>query len=96
VFINGLPLSFEEAQEVVVELRTPRTGEGHSVVLSNDAAAAVHIERLMEDFPTENPPMNDSEAVAVLLALARLIVSAGLSDRQQAVHASLFKRYEQL
>lgn len=91
VFIDGLPLSFDEAREIAAMLREPRRGKPEPT--SEAVSAAVHIERLIDDFPASNPPMNNGEAFAVLLALARIMVATGLSARQQAVHDSLSARY---
>jgi hypothetical protein len=56
-------------------------------------AAAVFLERLLEDPNAKNPPMNDEEAAGILLALGRMLIDEGLTPRQSALHDALLAHF---
>lgn len=85
-----LPLSVQEAREVIAELREPDRGNPDM----NDAqlAAAVFLERLADELDVANPPLTDREVRAIGLALTCLEVSAGVTERQLALRDAILAR----
>jgi hypothetical protein len=87
--LEGAPyhLTHDETRDVVRWLREPNPHVPTADPGSN--AAAVFLERLLEDPSAENPPMNDDERRGILLALLRMSIEEGLTGRQQALHDAL-------
>jgi hypothetical protein len=86
----GYELTLDETRQVVRWLRTanphaPETDPG-------SIAAAVFLERLLEDPAATNPPMNDGEAAGILVALGRMMILEGLTRRQEVLHDALLGR----
>jgi hypothetical protein len=81
-------LTHDETRDLVRWLREPNphvpTADPGSV------AAAVFLERLLEDPAAENPPMNDEEAAGILFALGRMSIDEGPTSRQSELHDALF------
>jgi hypothetical protein len=74
------PLSLDETRELVTELR--ETDPAFPEKYDAQVAAAVFLERLIDELGAQNPPLTHREINAIGLALTRLEVSSGLSDRQ--------------
>jgi hypothetical protein len=93
VEVDGQPyqLTQEETRDVIRWLREPNA----HVPAANpgSVAAAVFLERLVEDPSAENPPMNDEEAAGILFALGRMLIDEGLTVRQQALHDALVAHF---
>jgi hypothetical protein len=92
VEVDGLDyeLTLDETRQILRWLRTanphvPATDPG-------SIAAAVFLERLLEDAVATNPPMNDGEAAGILIALGRMLLVEGLTGRQEALHDALLGR----
>jgi hypothetical protein len=74
------PLSLDETRELIAELREPDVA--HPNKYDAQVAAAVSLERLVEELDATNPRLTNRELNAIGLGLTRLEVSAGLSQRQ--------------
>lgn len=85
---DRFPLSIEETQDVIGKLRELDRGNPH--MADAQLAAAVHLERLVEENDTENPPLTRREARAIGLALTRLELSGGIGERQERLRNALF------
>jgi len=81
------PLTPDETREVIRTLREPNPYAPDTEL--GAVAAAVFLERLLEDPTTQNPPMTDEEAGGILIALGRMMVTEGLSGRQADLHDAL-------
>ena len=81
------PLTHGETGDVIRWLRAPKKGESEPDFKS--VAAAVFLERLVDDPHAENPPMNDDEAWGILIALGRKVIREGLTERESALHDAL-------
>jgi len=93
VAVDGQPyeLTQEETRDVIRWLREPNP---HVPAADpGSVAAAVFLERLVEDPGAENPPMNSEEAAGILFALGRMIIDEGLTVRQQALHDALLAHF---
>jgi hypothetical protein len=85
-------LSHPEARDVIRWLRTPKPHEAEPDLKS--IAAAVFLERLVDDpAHAKNPPMNDDEAGGILIALGRMAVKEGLTEREAALHDALLAHF---
>ena len=87
--VDGLqyPLSQSEARDLLRWLRDPNP---HAPAADDGSiAAAVFLERLLEDPEAQNPPMNDEEARGIALALLRMSMDDGLTERQQTLHDAI-------
>lgn len=73
-------LSLDEAREIITELREP--DRGNPEMADAQLAAAVFLERLVDELDAKNPPLTRREARAIGLAITRLEVSYGVSTRQ--------------
>ena len=82
-----LPLSLDETRELVAELR--EKDRAFPEKYDAQLAAAVFLERLIDELGAKNPPLTDREINAIGLALTRLEVSAGLSNRQRALRDTI-------
>ena len=85
---RSYPLTVDETLRVIEALREPNP---HSPKMDDPStAAAIHLERLVEEPPgTTNPPMTSFEAGAVLIALLRLELNEGLTPGMLALHDAL-------
>jgi hypothetical protein len=84
-------LDLDETRAVVHWLRTPNSDV--PAADPGSTAAAVFYERLLEEPKAQNPPMNDEESRGILLALARMVVEEGLTERQSALHEALLAHF---
>ena len=84
-------LSHPETRDLIRWLRTPNPHVPEADLKS--AAAAVFLERLVEDPTAENPPMNDDEASGISLALGRKVIKEGLTAREEALHDALLAHF---
>ncbi len=85
-----LPLALDEAQEVIDELR--RVDRGSPEMLDAEISAAIHLERLVDELGAQNPPLTDRETTAIGLALTRIEVTSGLTERQQSLRDAILAR----
>ena len=85
-------LTESETRDVLRWLREPKIGIPEADPAA--VAAAVFLERLLDEPElVSNPPLTDSEAGSILVALGRMGVNEGLTDRQRALHDALLAHF---
>jgi hypothetical protein len=91
--VDGEPyqLSHPETRDLIRWLRTPNPHAADSDFRA--IAGAIFLERLVDPANAENPPMNDDEAEAILIALGRMAVKEGLTGREEALHDALLGHF---
>lgn len=81
------PLSLDETRDVIVKLRSLDSGNPH--LADAQLAAAIFLERLVDELDVQNPTLKRREWRAIGLALVRLEVSEGLTARQERLRDAL-------
>lgn len=82
---EALPLTAAETREIVSKLRTPQPGASEPADAA--IAAAVHLERLLDEPDAQNPPLTPAEVHEIGLVLLRVEITDGQISLRDAILA---------
>jgi hypothetical protein len=83
-----LPLDLDQARRLVEALREVET-TARPEMAAAATAAAVFVERLLDEAAAENPPMTGWEAGALMTALELILIRDGLPGRMADLRDAL-------